>query len=94
ALYGEDYDGQNFGKNIYESYNTRVEDYGNYVGQGLETTVLYNDISASYLINPAYNLNIALGYTNRSSTNEMETVNTSYIYIALRTSLRNFYYDF
>ncbi|MCF6172147.1 MAG: hypothetical protein L3J66_14340 [Bacteroidales bacterium] len=94
ALYGLDYDGKNFGKNIYKPYTTRENEYGNYVGQGLETTVLYNDISVSYLINPAYNFNIALGYTNRSSANDKETVNTSYIYIALRTSLRNFYYDF
>ena len=94
AVYGEDFDGQNYGKNIYESYNTRVADYGNFVGQGLETTVLYNDISASYLVNPAYNLNIVLGYTNRNYTNNLENVKTSYIYFALRTSLSNFYYDF
>jgi hypothetical protein len=94
AVYGEDLDGQNYGKNIYKSYETRVNDYGNKVGQGLETTVLYNDFSASYLVNPAYNLNIVLGYTNRNYTNDRETVKTSYVYFALRTSLSNYYYDF
>ena len=94
ALYGLDIDTLNYGKNIYESYDTRVDDYNNKVGQGLETTVIYNDITVSYLINPSYNLNIAIGYTNRAFRNENETVLTSYFHIGLRTSLGNFYYDF
>jgi hypothetical protein len=94
AIYGEDFDGKNYGKNIYKSYDTRVSDYGNIIGQGLETTVLYNDFSASYLVNPAYNLNLVLGYTNRNYVNDRENMKTSYIYFALRTSLSNFYYDF
>ncbi len=89
-----DYDTLNFGKDIYKSYDTRVDDYGIYNGQGLNTTVIYNDITISYLINPAYNLNIAIGYTNRTSRNEEQTILTSYFHIGLRTSLGNFYYDF
>ena len=93
AMYGLDYDGQNYGKNIYEPYTTRVSDYGIEVGQGLKTTVVYNDLTVSWLINPAYNLNIALGYTFRTSTNDQRTVNTSFIHFGLRTSLNRFYYD-
>jgi hypothetical protein len=94
AQYGIDYDDKNFGKNIYKSYDTRVSDYDVYVGQGLETTVIYNDITISWLVNPAYNLNLALGYTNRSFKNDQGTVLTSFIHFGLRTSLGRFYYDF
>jgi hypothetical protein len=93
AYYGLDYDDQNFGKNIYEPYTTRVSDYDIRVGQGLATTVIYNDLTVSWLINPAYNLNIALGLTYRTSNNDQGTVNTTFIHFGLRTSLNRFYYD-
>jgi hypothetical protein len=95
ALYGEDENGLNYGKNIYESYNdNRPHDYDNYVGQGLTTTVIYNDLTLSYLINPTYNLNLAIGYTYRTYTNDLQTINTSWVHLGLRTSLFNSYYDF
>ena len=88
-----DTDTLNYGKDIYKSYDTRIQDYNNYMVQGLKTTVIYNDITLSYLINPAYNLNIAIGYTNRSFRNDDETILTSFFHIGLRTSLRNLYFD-
>ena len=84
----------NYGKDIYKPYNTRVSDYGNYIGQGIETTLVYQNVSLSYLINPAYNLNFVVGYTNRNLKTETATQTTNYIYVGLRTSLRNLYYDF
>jgi hypothetical protein len=50
-----------------------------------------------FLINPSYNLNIALGYTyrNQNFPNFKNLSNqTNYIYLALRTSLYNLYSDF
>ena len=93
-VYGKDIDTLNYGKNIYESYNTRVNEYNNYIGQGLKTKVIYNDITASFLINPAYNLNIDFGYTSRSSRNDEQTVLTSFFHFGLRTSVGRYYYDF
>ncbi len=94
SIYGEDPPGMNYGKNIFLSYNSRLQDYDNYVGQGIKTTLIYNDINISYLINPAYNLNFAVGYTNRNLSTDTDTHTTNYFYIGLRTSLRNLYYDF
>lgn len=94
ALYGEDPAGLNYGKDIYKSYDTRVSDYGNYIGQGIETTLTYHNISLSYLINPSYNLNFVVGYTNRNLKTDTDTHTTNYFYVGLRTSLRNLYYDF
>ena len=94
SVYGEDPPGMNYGKDIYLSYNTRVQDYDNHVGQGISTTLVYNNINISYLINPAYNLNLSVGYTNRQLTSDTDNQSTSYFYVGLRTSLRNIYYDF
>lgn len=50
-----------------------------------------------YLINPAYNLNVNLGYTYRvQNFNNFTTLNnqTNYIYLGIRTSIYNLYYDF
>jgi len=55
------------------------------------------NLNAGYLVNPAYNLNLTLGYTHRNqnfpnfkgSDNE-----TSHLYLSLRTSLYNIFYDF
>ena len=94
SVYGEDPPGMNYGKDIYLSYNTRVQDYDNYVGQGISTTLVYNNINISYLINPTYNLNLSVGYTNRQLTSDTDNQSTSYFYLGLRTSLRNIYYDF
>jgi hypothetical protein len=50
-----------------------------------------------YLINPAYNLNISLGmiYRKQNFSNFRDLNNeTNYIFLALKTSLYNLYYDF
>ena len=55
-----------------------------------------HNILAGYLVNPAYNLNISIGYTSRRNfyyigTRERET---NYLYVSLKTSIYNLYYDF
>lgn len=94
SIYGDDPPGMNYGKDIYLSYETRVQDYDNYVGQGIETKLLYNKISVSYLINPAYNLNFTFGYVNRNLKTDTDTHTTNYIFMGLKTSIGNTYYDF
>ena len=94
SIYGDDPAGMNYGKDIYKDYNTHVSDYGNYIGQGIETNLMYNKFSISYLINPAYNFNFTVGYVNRTVKTDTETLNTNYFFFGLKTSLRNLYYDF
>jgi len=94
SIIGEDEDGKNYGKDIYKSYNSAENEYNNFVGQGLKTTLVYNDFRASYLINPSYNLNFTIGLTDRTLSNSAENSHSTYIYFTLRTSIDNFYYDF
>lgn len=93
-IYGADSANVNYGKDIFRSYNDHPNEYGNFVGQGIKTTVIYNDFRVSYLLNPKTNLNISLGVSNRSESSDITDKNSTYIYFGLRTSLHNFYYDF
>lgn len=94
SKYGEDPEGENYGKDIYKSYETRVQEYDNEVGQGINTSLIYNNVEISYLINPSYNLNAVIGYTSRVTSSSVEKNTTNFIYIGIRTSIDNFYYDF
>lgn len=52
---------------------------------------------AGYLINPAYNLNVSVGINYRTQNFHIFKVlnnETSYIYLGIKTSLYNLYYDF
>ena len=48
AHYGEDTLSTNWGKNIFLNYATHEQDFGNAIGQGIATDLLYADLSASY----------------------------------------------
>ncbi len=94
ASYGLDNIGENFGKDIFKSYNTRNADYGNQTLQGIKTNLLYIDGKISYLLNPSYNLRLELGGVIRSETNNISTNRTGWLTFGLRSSFRQFYYDF
>ena len=92
--YGADSAGLNFGKDIYQSYENHPKVYDNFVGQGVKTNVIYNDLRLSYLINPRTNFNFSIGVTDRYETTDAYKKHTAYFYVGIRTSLNNFYYDF
>ncbi len=95
AMYGKDYDDEtSYGKDIFKDNDLRPNEYGNYIGQGLKTDLLYSDVSLSYLVNPRNNFNIAIGARIRKENNELENLNTQQVWFAVRTSLKNLYYDF
>jgi len=95
AIYGKD-DSKDvsYGSNIYKDNDLRPSEYGNFIGQGLKTNLMYLEGSVSYLINPRNNFNIALGARIRKETNDLETKNTKMFWFAVRTSLKNIYSDF
>ena len=66
-----------------------------------QSTVDHNQVnivnaSWGYLINPAYNLNVYVGYTYRYQKfyNFNPSLTTSWLYVGFKTSLFNSYYDF
>jgi len=97
ALLGADTAGRDFGQNIFTSdmnaYFNPVSG-GNKVGQGQKTNIVYFDASVGYMLNYASNLNVCLGITQRKMDEGANLDRTSFVYVALRTSLSNNYYDF
>lgn len=94
AQYGLDSDGVNYGKNIFKTYDTRVADYGNKIGQGIKTNLYFAEGRASYLLNPKYNLRLEIGGILRKESNSLNTSNTALVTFGLRSSFRNLYQDF
>jgi hypothetical protein len=94
ALYGDDPAGMNYGKDIYKDYTTAQNQYGNSIGQGIKTQLIYQHLSASVLINPATNLNLSAGIVLRNKTTDNTDERTKYIYFGLRSAIGNRYYDF
>lgn len=94
ARYGLDPAGENFGSNIFLSYNDRVRDYGNYIGQGLKTDLTFLEAKVSYLLNPKYNLRVELGGVYRNEKSVEFTQKTQLVTFGLRSTFRNLYQDF
>ena len=84
----------NYGGDIFQSYNTAPNTYGNKIGQGVQNDLYYADFKASYVLNPKYNLRFELGYTQRYNKIEAQpTQKSGVINFGLRSSFRNFYGD-
>lgn len=97
ALRGNDSASYNYGGNVFKSSSVfpvdqPLEDVK--TGQGIKTTVMYEDVHIGYLVNPATNFNIVIGVSNRTEQALGKTQNTRFVYFGIRTSLANFYYDF
>ncbi|MHA4894115.1 gliding motility protein RemB [Pedobacter sp. PWIIR3] len=95
ARYGLDPEGLNYGKNINLSYDTHVNYYGNYIGQGIKTNLYFAELKTSYLLNPKYNLRLEVGGVYRRESSEgLTSKNTQLITFGLRSTFRNLYQDF
>lgn len=89
-------DAENFGGDIYKSDFTIPgfpESYGNFIGQGLRTTIKSTDLRGGFLINPSINLNIEGQIFIRNFENDNEQIRTTMFMLALKTDLFNSYYD-
>lgn len=94
ANYGADPAGLNYGKNIFLSYETRVQDYGVNTGQGIKTNLFFTEAKVSYLINPKYNLRAEIGGIIRRESSALIAQNTGLVTFGLRSTFRNLYRDF
>ena len=92
--------GFNYGGDIFKSSSTRNNgtqnvDYGNYTGQGLKSTLSYQQIRIGYLMNPAWRLMFEIGYTRRQidiKNGSSEIMNM--VHLGFKTALYNQYLDF
>ena len=92
-------DDLNYGSDVFKSYSTRLQDYGNEVAQGAKATILNTDLQFSYLINPRTDLKVFTGLVFRKFTPETPTVDfdsstTTWFTIGMKVDLFNWYLDF
>jgi len=78
---------------VFESKGQNVFATESDVEYGREA-LLFNSVQFSILVNPATNMKLSLGYTNRSES-VTNSINTGeYFFFGFHTDLRNLYYDF
>ena len=95
SKYGLDPDSEtNYGKDIFKSYRTFENQYGNHIAQGIPTQLGYLDAKVSYILNPKYNLRLEVGAIARQEKNEFGKKSSGILTFGLRSSFRNLYYDF
>jgi hypothetical protein len=70
---GRDGTNQNWGSDLLKDYITRQSDYGNSIGQGNKTDILFTDFTASYMIK--HNLFIEVKQIVRKSTSTLSQYN-------------------
>lgn len=96
ALLGRDEDDtENWGGDIYKSFNSRSASNGVVIGNGTQSTLIYWRATASYLLNPNYNLRLEAGAQSRSEdATALGLPNSQTIYFGLRTNLYELYQDY
>ena len=97
ARYGADSNGSHFGKDIFradfEAPNGQ-NSFGNFVGQGLRTDLYYANPSVSYLMNPATNMQVELGFIYRKERSALLSERSRMVYFGIKTALTNRDRDF
>lgn len=94
AEVGYDTSGSNWGQNIFLPYGTREREFGNEVGQGLKTKLMWANMNISFLLNPNNRMNVFLNVASRNAVQPNKTENTILLQGGFRTNLFNRYYDF
>ncbi|MCK6640453.1 MAG: hypothetical protein L6Q81_10220 [Bacteroidia bacterium] len=78
--YGCDTTGTNFGQNVFVSYMTRENDYGNKLFQGFATNVFLAELNAAYTFNTKFPLRISLTAIARSErTGNLRSIKSSFV---------------
>lgn len=87
AIYGEDVDGSNWGKDIFTSYRTKEKTFDNYIGQGVRTKLNLTDLIVTYM--PWHNISFDLNYRMRRVNSEIDTRDrtTHFINLAARWNI-------
>ena len=93
GYYGLDVPGINYGKDIFKVYTIPARLYGNYIGQGITTNMIYIEGKVAYVLNPKYNLRIELGGLFRDEKNTSFHDKTGMLTFGLRSSFRELYND-
>ena len=92
-------DGVSYGGDIYQSYDIRIGDTGNEIGQGNTASIFMIDTQANYLLNPSNGLSLFAGLSFRSFSPETPTPTfrkdtNVWFTIGVKVDMFNWYFDF
>ena len=94
AVYGEDPDDQNWGGDILKPHITRVMDFNNENGQGINTKTLIGGLDISYELRQNLNLDFHYFYRKKNSEQDALDLTTSYLGGGIRFNFANRNLDF
>jgi len=94
AKFGGNYDGLNYGQDIFIPNTNYVSELDNYIGQGRATTLQYTSATVSFLLNPSSLLNVFCTVTDRKEVTDSWNKHSLWFTFGVRNSIRNFYYDY
>ncbi len=83
-----------WGGDINKSYNLRQQDYDNKISQGTDNTIMFNDLSASYMLRHNFFIDFRQTFRNSESPAAAFNNNTSLTSVALRWNIAARNYDF
>lgn len=84
----------NWGSNILKSNSTREQDFGNTIGQGISTKILYADFTASYMVKHNVFIDFSLIRRGQDAPAIAKQNNTTITSLALRWNIGQRLYDF
>ncbi|MEN7550183.1 hypothetical protein AAG747_19845 [Rapidithrix thailandica] len=84
---GEDGEGENWGADLSKDYNTRQQDVGNTIGQGISTKIAYVDLNVSYMLFHNLFLDFQQTFRNFNSEDDTRDLNTSFTNFSLRWNI-------
>lgn len=95
GVMGRDVDTVSYGNDLFKPTDNRVGNTGVFIGQGERSNLNYWRVNASYVINPTYNLQMQIGYQQRTeSAPEAGWPDSRAFMVSLRSNVYRVYQDF
>ncbi|MCB0574836.1 MAG: hypothetical protein KDC61_09750, partial [Saprospiraceae bacterium] len=94
AYTGEDRDSENWGSNPLLGYGSRVQDYGNVIGQGVSANIDLLGIEATWMLYHNLFVDLSVLLRNKNSDDDTRDLNTKVFGIGLRMNIWNPPLDF
>jgi len=84
----------NYGGDLFVPYINRVREFENFTAQGIQTTMNFNHLKASYVVDDRINLRAEAGYMFRSEKNDFAKQQMHYFYVSITSGIFNRYRDY
>ncbi len=91
---GRDGKNENWGGDVNKSYNTRQQDFGNTIAQGVENRINFIDLTASYMLKHNFFIDLKQTIRKSESSDPFYNNNTSVTSLALRLNIAQRLYEF